>query len=104
MADGFTTGASRRDFLKVSAAAGGLMLSFSLAGKAGAEGQAGAKINAYVTIAPDGVVSLVSKNPEIGQGVKTSLPMMIAEPSATFHAGTSPQTAKPTAVAKTSER
>ncbi len=79
MADGFTTGASRRDFLKVSAAAGGLMLSFSLAGKAGAEGQAGAKINAYVTIAPDGVVSIVSKNPEIGQGVKTSLPMMIAE-------------------------
>ena len=79
MADGFTSGASRRDFLKVGAAAGGLMLSFSLAGKAGAEGQAGAKINAYVTIAPDGLVTIVSKNPEIGQGVKTSLPMLIAE-------------------------
>jgi isoquinoline 1-oxidoreductase beta subunit len=55
------------------------MLSFSLTGAAKAAGGAGAQLNAYVTIAPDGIVTIVSKNPEIGQGVKTSLPMMIAE-------------------------
>lgn len=79
MADGTFDGASRRDFIKTSAAAGGLMLSFSLAGVAKAAGAPGVQLNAYVTIAPDGVVTIVAKNPEIGQGVKTSLPMMIAE-------------------------
>ena len=61
--------ASRRDFLKSSAAAGGLMLSFSLAAKAGAA-EAGAKpLNAYVLIAPIGLVIITAKNPEIGQGI-----------------------------------
>jgi isoquinoline 1-oxidoreductase beta subunit len=79
MADGNLASASRRDFIRTSAAAGGLMLTFSLIGPAKAAGGAGAQLNAYVTIAPDGLVTIVSKNPEIGQGVKTSLPMMIAE-------------------------
>ena len=71
--------ATRRDFIKVSAAAGGLMLSFSLVGETKAGGPIPGHLNAYIAIDADGVVTIASKNPEIGQGIKTSLPMMIAE-------------------------
>jgi isoquinoline 1-oxidoreductase beta subunit len=76
---------SRRTFLTASAAVGGgLMLEFSIPGASFAAGEssapeAAATLNAYVRIAPDGVVTIVAKNPEIGQGVKTTLPMLIAE-------------------------
>jgi isoquinoline 1-oxidoreductase beta subunit len=74
------TGASRRDLLKASVVGGGLVLSFSLAPKAGAAEAAGAQaLNAYVRVAPNGIVTIMGKNPEIGQGIKTSLPMIIAE-------------------------
>ena len=35
--------------------------------------------NLYVRIGADGKITIVSKNPEAGQGVKTALPMVVAE-------------------------
>ena len=75
----------RRNFLKASlAAGGGLLLTATLRGPAGAAtlGTAGpdaVALNAYVRIAPSGQVTITAKNPEIGQGVKMMLPMLIAE-------------------------
>jgi isoquinoline 1-oxidoreductase beta subunit len=76
---------SRRVFLKASAAAGGgLLLQAVLppvmrGALAAAPGQQAAPLNAFIRIAPDGIVTIMSKNPEIGQGIKTMLPMVIAE-------------------------
>lgn len=74
------THSSRRDFLKVSAiAGGGLLLQAALPRFAlGANAQP-ATLNAFISIAPDGIVTIMSKNPEIGQGIKTMLPMLIAD-------------------------
>jgi isoquinoline 1-oxidoreductase beta subunit len=76
--------ASRRAFLRASVAVGGgLLLDFSMpavfaAAKADTAAAAGA-LNAFVQISNDGIVTIMSKNPEIGQGIKTMLPMLIAE-------------------------
>lgn len=78
---------SRRAFLKVSAVAGGGLLLHAmlppLARAAIADPSAASKgggaLNAFIRIAPDGIVTIMSKNPEIGQGIKTMLPMVIAE-------------------------
>lgn len=72
------TDTSRRHFLK-TVSASGLVLSFAVTGGAIAQNAAPRPLNAYVRIAPDGVVTIMAKNPEAGQGVMTSLPMMIAE-------------------------
>ncbi len=73
---------SRRHFLKVSSiAGGGIMIGFNLLTDAVAMADTPAVFNpnAYVSIDSKGLVTLMSPNPEIGQGVKTSLPMLLAE-------------------------
>lgn len=82
--------ASRRQFLRTSAlAGGGLVLGLYIDAAESAAKRiakpttvvesAEFKPNAFIRIAPNGVVTLISKQPEIGQGIKTSLPMVIAE-------------------------
>lgn len=81
------TSMNRRSFLKASAmAGGGMMLGFNwLAGCSpagpGARGVPGEwfDINAFLKIADNGLVTIMSPNPEIGQNVKTSMPMIVAE-------------------------
>ena len=77
----------RRSFLRVTALAGGGIALASYLEPAEAlaswvrPGTAPTAFapNAYIRITSDGVVAIVAKNPEIGQGVKTMLPMLIAE-------------------------
>src|SRR5215471_18178208 len=83
-----TTSLSRRQFLRVTGiAGGGLLLATCLepldligvgAARAGEPG-AGFAPNAFIRIMPDGRVTITAQNPEIGQGIKTMLPMLIAD-------------------------
>ena len=71
---------SRREFVQVSAlVGGGLLLAVTLPRARAAAGAAGAALNAYVRIKPDGVITLIMSKVEMGQGTYTSLPMLIAE-------------------------
>jgi isoquinoline 1-oxidoreductase beta subunit len=81
------TSYSRRSFLKASAlAGGGMMLSFSwLAGCNPTPEETLTlpkewfDLNSYIKIGENGVITLMAPNPEFGQNVMTSLPMMLAE-------------------------
>ncbi len=84
-----TTKTNRRDFLKIaSAAGGGLLLGFywneagasviqSVTEGALAEGEV--TFNSYLTISPDNIVTIFSPNPELGQNIKTTFPMIVAD-------------------------
>jgi isoquinoline 1-oxidoreductase beta subunit len=75
----------RRSFLKVTAAgAGGALIALYLEPQAQAQGRGGPPApppdpHTYIKIAADGTVTIMAKNPEVGQGIKTMLPMLIAE-------------------------
>lgn len=76
------SGVSRRGFLQTSAvASGGLMVGVNLAGLSADALAAGTlhTPNAWVHIADDNTITLLSARSEMGQGVYTSMPMLIAE-------------------------
>ena len=74
---------NRRAFLQTSAAAaaGGLVVHFSLPGRAFAQaaGAAPARINAFVRVGSDDSVTLMIHKSEMGQGTVTSLSQLLAE-------------------------
>ncbi|TMG71725.1 MAG: xanthine dehydrogenase family protein molybdopterin-binding subunit, partial [Betaproteobacteria bacterium] len=74
--------ASRREFLKISAmAGGGLVIGFTLPGAARLAQGAGkeARMSAYLRIAPNNEITVVCGLSEMGQGVHTAIPMLVAE-------------------------
>ncbi|MGD2069348.1 MAG: molybdopterin-dependent oxidoreductase, partial [Gemmatimonadota bacterium] len=91
------SGWSRRDFLRVGAAAGGgLFVAVHLAGCAVEDGGTeaasdvpathgtpapgeGFRPNAWVEIHPDGTATITVSKSEMGQGVRTTLALMVAE-------------------------
>jgi isoquinoline 1-oxidoreductase subunit beta len=76
---------NRRTFLQVAAAAGGGFVlasyldPFDLFAQAGGGSAPTLLPTSFVTVHADGLVTIVAKNPEIGQGVKQMLPMLVAE-------------------------
>ena len=79
---------SRRSFLKSTAlAGGGLMISFNWLSEFGQDDKIKMfdlpeqwhELNGYIKITPDNVIKILNPNPEFGQNVMTSLPMIVAE-------------------------
>ena len=77
---------SRRDFIKItSLTGGGLVLGFSWFGAEAVPvivnnaAVANLDFNSYLSIATDGTITIFSPNPELGQNVMTSFPMIVAE-------------------------
>jgi isoquinoline 1-oxidoreductase beta subunit len=81
------TALSRRDFLRVTAlSGGGFVLSLALPGEAWAQAAPALDDTArvftpgpFIKITPQNIITILAKNPETGQGVRTSLPMIVAE-------------------------
>jgi isoquinoline 1-oxidoreductase beta subunit len=79
---------SRRSFLKSSAlASGGMIIGFNLFNACKPDAKLPLDLNAlnyndfnaFIKISEEGKVTIFAPNPEIGQGVKTSMPLLIAE-------------------------
>src|ERR1700745_3159679 len=83
-----TTLLDRRSFLRVSAVAGGgilVALHFEPVAEVLAQAPQAPtptpafQPTAFLRVAADGIVTIMSKNAEIGKGVKTHFPMLIAD-------------------------
>ena len=80
---------NRRDFLRMTATAGGgLVLGFNWFGTSFAETPtlinpaalaADVNFNSFLSISSDNIITIFSPNPELGQNIKTSFPMIVAE-------------------------
>src|ERR1700690_3332783 len=71
---------SRREFLTAGVAAGaGLVIGFYLPHGSSSSGQNAFAPNAYLKITPDNKITVMVPRSEMGQGVRTSLPMILAE-------------------------
>src|SRR5829696_3575000 len=79
---------SRREFLKITSLTGtGLLLGFNwfsaqakapvIVNEATLAGNI--SFNSYLSISTDGLITLFSPNPELGQNIMTSFPMVVAE-------------------------
>lgn len=83
------TKTNRRDFLKIAGTtAGGLFIGFNWLGCESPKMEVlsneqvlsqAKNFNAYLSIAPSGDIVIYSPNPELGQNIKTSFPMVVAE-------------------------
>lgn len=82
---GDAQGLSRRGFIKLAGGAtGGLVIGLAVGLPGTGRAQSGPPSRpfapgAFVRIAPDGKITLISKNPEIGQGIKTGFGVILAE-------------------------
>lgn len=80
---------SRRNFLKLAATTGGgLVLGFHWSNASASSIEVientgvitdSIRFNSYLSISPEGIVTIFSPNPELGQNIKTSFPMIVAE-------------------------
>lgn len=81
------TKTNRRDFLKLGlTASGGLLLGFNWSNASALTAVSESEIaaglvdfNSYLSISSDDVITIFSPNPELGQNIKTSFPMIVAE-------------------------
>ena len=86
-----TTPTSRRDFIKAAATVGGgLWLGFNwysseatplplTALDAAGLADAPLSFNSFLSIGTDGIITIFSPNPEVGQGIKTAFPIIVAD-------------------------